>query len=224
MTRASHRKKRGRRSRQNAALVSSIADIQRAALQSLWTDQPEAGTQTPARTRCGRSGFGVRTALNHVSRLREHAQRYDLTVSREEIVFIDRTILLVHGSGQNLARSNEILGAIAEVRLAKTTATFFTNMSTVDQRAWIDDLISRHAAPVDGAPYVCLLDTGINRGHPLLAAVTHDNDIHCYDPNWGPADQIGHGTPMAGLAVYGDLTESSRWRTERTVHPSHRVR
>ena len=79
--------------------------------------------------------------LDHVSRLRLHAQKYDLTVSREEIVFIDRTIVLVHGSGENLARSNDILGAIAELRLAKTTAAFFTNMSTVDQRAWVDDLL-----------------------------------------------------------------------------------
>ena len=126
----------------------------------------------------------------------------------EEIVSLIERFCWCMGAARTSARSNEILGAIAEVRLAKTTATFFTNMSTVNQRAWIDDLISRAAAPVNSAPYVCLLDTGINRGHPLLAAVTHDNDIHCYDPNWGPADQIGHGTPMAGLAVYGDLTEA----------------
>ena len=37
--------------------------------------------------------------------------------------------------------------------------------------------------------------------------MTHDDDLHTYNPNWGVADVFGHGTPMAGLVVYGDLTE-----------------
>jgi hypothetical protein len=178
-----------------------------AALQSLWTDQPEL-YPAPREDAMWEVWLRRTDGVDHVGRLCEHAEKYGLTVGRQEIVFIDRTIVLVHGSGENLARSNDILGAIAEVRLAKTTAAFFTNMSTVDQRAWVDDLIARAAVPVDGAPYVCLLDTGINCGHPLLAAVTHDDDTHSYDPNWGAADGLGHGTPMAGLAIYGDLAEA----------------
>ena len=68
---------------------------------------------------------------------------------------------------------------------------------------------------------MCLLDTGINRGHPLLAGLTQDDDIHSYDPNWGPADGFGHGTPMAGLAVYGDLTEALAGGQD--VQSTHRI-
>jgi hypothetical protein len=91
--------------------------------------------------------------------------------------------------------------------LAKTVADFFTNMSAVEQQAWVDNLKARCTPPPDGAPYVCLLDTGLNRGHTLLTDVTRDDDLHTYNPNWGVADTYGHGTPMAALAVYGDLTE-----------------
>lgn len=199
-------KKTGLTKPKNEDLVGSIAEIQLAALQSLWTDLPELYPD-PQLDIMWEVWLRRTNGINHVSRLREHAQKFGLTISLQEIVFIDRTIVLVHGTAQNLARSNDILGAIAEVRLAKTTADFFTQMSTVDQQAWLNDLIKRSAVPADGAPFVCLLDTGINRGHPLLAPITHDSDVHTYNPNWGADDRYGHGTPMAGLAAYGDLTE-----------------
>jgi hypothetical protein len=199
-------KKTGLTKPKNQDLVSSIGDIQLAALQSLWTDLPEL-YPAPQQEVMWEVWLRRTTGVDHVTRLRQHAERYGLTVSQQEIVFIDRTIVLVHGTAENLARSNDILGAIAEVRLAKTTADFFTRMNTIDQQAWVNDLIQRSAVPIAGAPYICLLDTGINRGHPLLAPITHDDDIHTYNPNWGKNDQFGHGTPMAGLAAYGDLTE-----------------
>jgi subtilase family protein len=200
-------RKTGQSKPKNQDLVASIGDIQLAALQSLWTDLPEL-YPLPQQDLMWEVWLRRNDGVDHVARLRQHAEKYNLTVSREEIVFIDRTIILVHGNARNLSRSNDILGAIAEVRLAKTTASFFTQMNAVDQQAWIDDLIARAAVPANDAPYICLLDTGINRGHPLLASVTHDDDVHTYNPNWGANDRFGHGTPMAGLAVYGDLADA----------------
>lgn len=59
--------------------------------------------------------------------------------------------------------------------------------------------------PVDSA-FVCILDTGLNRSHPLLAQFSDAADMHTFDPNWGVDDRYGHGTQMAGLAIYGDLS------------------
>ncbi len=200
-------KKTGLTRPKNEDLVASISDIQLAALEALWTDLPELYPDAQQDT-MWEVWLRGNDEIDHVARLREHAQKFGLTVGSQEIVFIDRTIVLVHGKGENLSRSNDILGAIAEVRLAKSTADFFTDMTAIDQQAWVDNLINRATAPADSAPYLCLLDTGLNHGHPLLRPVTHDNDIHTYNPNWGTADRFGHGTPMAGLAVYGDLTEA----------------
>src|SRR5262249_50279658 len=98
----------------------------------------------------------------------------------------------------------DILGAIAELRLAKTTAAVFTQMNAVEQRAWVENL-RRLVPPPEGAPYVCLMDTGVNAAHPLLAPIVHPDDLHTYKPGWGVDDRQGHGPPMAGLAAYGDL-------------------
>ena len=57
-------------------------------------------------------------------------------------------------------------------------------------------------------PYVCLLDTGINKGHPLISPAIADSDLHTVNPSWGIDDAEGHGTAMAGLTLVGDLAEA----------------
>ncbi|MEP2827951.1 S8 family peptidase [Parvibaculum sp.] len=188
----------------NRELVESIAAIRVAALEALWTDSPELFPD-PAQEVVWEVWLRKSDGVDHLARLREYAQEHALTVSENSVSFIDRTIILVHGTGRDMARSADILGAIAELRLAKTTADFFTQMNAVEQRDWVNDLAGRLQPPGDGAPYICLLDTGLNRGHPLLEPITEDDDLHAYKPAWNVDDRGRHGTPMAGLAAYGDL-------------------
>jgi Subtilase family len=57
---------------------------------------------------------------------------------------------------------------------------------------------------------VCLLDTGVNITHPLLIDLIPERNLDSVNPNWTKADTrtpFGHGTPMAGLILYGDLSE-----------------
>jgi hypothetical protein len=63
-----------------------------------------------------------------------------LTVGEQNITFVDRTVVLVRGTANDLSRSTRILGMIAELRLPKTTAAFFTDMTAVEQQEWVDDL------------------------------------------------------------------------------------
>ena len=70
----------------------------------------------------------------------------------------------------------------------------------------MDDLLGRTAYEVDDASnYISLLDTGVSRAHPLIAPVLSAEDRHAADPGWGLDDQVGHGTQLAGLALFGDL-------------------
>jgi hypothetical protein len=189
----------------NQDLVEGISHIRLAALEALWTDDPSLYPETnqPTTWEVWLRRF---EAVDHLARLREYADRFGLDVGENTIQFIDRTIVLIHGTATGLSRSIDILSAIAELRLAKTTAAFFTQMNAVEQRAWVENLAARLTPPPDGAPYICLLDTGVNAAHPLLAPILHTNELHTYKPAWGTDDRQGHGTPMAGLAAYGDLT------------------
>ena len=189
----------------NEDLIANLAEIRVAALRALWTDSvpmPGADVHTTWEVWLRRS-----TDLDHLARLRDVAGEHHLSVSDEVITFIDRQIILVHGTRRNLARSNVLVSAIAELRLAKSTADFFTGMTATQQTAWVDTLAKQLSAPPADAPAVCLLDTGINRSHPLLAPATDAADLHTYKPAWGVDDRNGHGTPMAGLALHGDLAD-----------------
>jgi hypothetical protein len=191
----------------NKDLVESISAIKLAALRELWTDEPELFPE-------GDENIWWEVWLRHSRHmdyegfLRQHAPQLEMTVSEEAIHFLDRTVLLVHGTKVQLTHSIHLLGSIAEVRGAKETAAFFTGLDRAEQRDWIDDALARMSALPDDPPSVCLLDTGLNEQHPLLRPVADPADMHSYNlPDWGTDDRYGHGTPMAGLAAYGDLTE-----------------
>ena len=195
----------------NKQLVESIANIKRAALDALWTDekalfpvddQKELWWEVWLRT--GDDPQGVKDFFN------EHARRIGITIDNEEIRFPDRTVVAVRGTKEQMGKSVRLLNCIAELRMAKETAAFFTSLGAIEQREWIDDLRGRTRPLTLGCPVVCVLDTGINNGHPLLSEYLASEDLHAYDPVWGLHDLDGHGTEMAGLAVYGDLFEALR--------------
>src|SRR5581483_4950481 len=64
----------------------------------------------------------------------------------------------------------------------------------------------RAKAPGANAPYVSVLDTGINRAHTLLDFLIPASDNWTIDAAWSAADDDAHGTLMAGLSLYGNLT------------------
>jgi hypothetical protein len=68
----------------------------------------------------------------------------------------------------------------------------------------IDDIGAVEAPSVD-APTIGIIDSGITAAHPLLQpAVTASFGI---PQTLGDDDQKGHGTPVSGIAVYGDLRQ-----------------
>ena len=62
-------------------------------------------------------------------------------------------------------------------------------------------------APGEDAAGIVVLDTGLTTGHPLLGAAV--GDAQCFLPGEADAhDENGHGTHVAGLALYGDFERS----------------
>jgi len=191
---------------QNKDLVESIADIKHAVLESLWTDTtelPDDNTPIWWEVWIRRSD-----EIDNISFFKERAEALGLRLKEETIEFIDRVVFLAHGTKEHMAHSVSLLGTIAELRLAKDPTSFFTEMGNTEQGEWIEETLERISVTEDINTYACLLDSGVNEGHPLLIPVAESTDMHSYNPEWGTHDgsNLGHGTPMSGLAAYGDLT------------------
>ena len=198
-----------RRARDNRKLVESIANIKLATLRELWTDDgdlyPAANTEIAWEVWLRRPDSDEGIPLET---FRAAVEDFGYEVISNNLAFVDRTVVLVRGTREQLSRSTEVLGLIAEVRKAKIAADFYSTQGAAEQHALTNALMNR-LGPLDAnAPAIGLLDTGVNHRHPLLERFITDADVHALKPAWGTYDSHlhGHGTQMAGLAMYGDLT------------------
>jgi hypothetical protein len=190
-------------------MVDRIAALRRATLRALWTDADDVYPSEDEtfwwevwlRRQDGRE----------LERLLEFSQQVGLHVGEHRLAFDDRIVALVRGTARQLAGSLDVLNDLAELRMAKETATFFVDAPSDEQGAWVSELRNRTIPPSADAPAVCILDTGVTRAHPLLQDLIAPSDAMAVDPTWGShddgggPDNMGHGTEMAGLAGYGDL-------------------
>ena len=192
-----------RREQRHEDLIDRIGILRLATLRALWTDTAEAYPDE------GEPMWWEvwlrRHDGNELQRLTEFAGLLNLPISERRLEFDDRIITLLYAAATQLAISIDVLNDLAEVRKAKESAAFFVDMPADEQVEWAKDLRDRIRGPEENAPSVCILDTGINRGHLLLENALAPEDCHSCNPEWGTHDHDRHGTEMAGLALYGDL-------------------
>jgi hypothetical protein len=125
------------------------------------------------------------------------------------LVFPEHLVTLVKGSPNDL----KVLlysDQLAELRKPLETADFFTSLKVDEQEEFIEDLIQRTEKVADTHVSVSLLDTGVNRSNSLLSSFINADNLDTINPSWGTNDSqsSGHGTPMAGLILFGDLSET----------------
>jgi hypothetical protein len=201
----------GEGGRDNRKLVESISNIKLATLRELWTDDP--ALYPPAQASIAWEVWLRRHEKGEadpLDQLTAAAGDFGFDLISNPLRFIDRTVILVRATREQMALGADVLGIIAEVRKAKVATDFFAALTPSEQYVFNDELLARLSPPPANSPVVGLLDTGVNHGHPLLAPLIADADVQTLKPAWGAHDSWprGHGTQMAGLAIYGDLIEA----------------
>lgn len=195
----------------HAALLNAIANIRAAALEDLWTDDPALFPVNDDEALWWEVWLPVRKDRDAVvDQFKRLANEQDLRLCEGELPFPERTVVLVYGTADQMKQSMHILNQIAGLRRTRETAEFFDSLPVEEQPEWTDDLLSRLSVPESGedVPHVCILDTGVNHGHPLLKPILARSDVYSINEQaWGLDDQAEHGTAQAGLAGYGNLTE-----------------
>jgi Subtilase family len=206
----SEKKDKNGNTRDHSALFNTIAEIRSAAVRSLWTDDISLLPNDPTAEFWWEVWLRVGENRNLlVADFRKLATLSGCLVREQQANFPERTVLLMRASEHQFARSVHTLNCVAELRRAKETAEFFDGMAVSEQRQWSDEMVRRlEVAPEENVPFVCVLDSGVNRGHPLLTPLLDSADLHCVEHAWGTDDISNHGTGLAGLIAYGDLTEA----------------
>ena len=197
----------------NKNLVESIEDIRLALVESLWTDSVN---EIPEENKLW-CEIWLRTEIdieeqneeNVLSEFRIVLDQLNIQYKENIISFPERVIVLAYVNKGDLEKLIELSSSIAEYRLGQETAGFWVGEKNVDQVAWVNDLLARMSLTHSNVK-VCILDTGVNNGHPLLEQILLNEDCLAVDPAWGTNDHAsgsGHGTPMGGVIAYGNLEQ-----------------
>lgn len=188
----------------NEALVTRMETVRLATARSLFTDNDDLFPQNPAE----RVWWEIWLREGRREVFEQLAQALNAEVKPHAVRFPEREVMLALSDVQTLNRLVAHSDVVAELRRAKDTPAFFMGLGGAEQRAWSDEVLGRMVPPRDSNTAVCLLDSGVHRAHPLIAAILADVDCHTINPNWGTDDTVawqGHGTRMAGVVGYGDL-------------------
>jgi hypothetical protein len=195
--------------RRNEDLVASISVIREAAFEAFWTGAEELPSESESRwweLWLYRGENEAQSSFFEARFLRE-AEHLHIEVKADRLRLPENVICVAKATRSQLSGSLELLNCLTEIRLASTPTEFFLSESTKDQLLWIDNARTRIEPPSPDSPAVCLLDTGVNQGHPLLEPALDPGDALSYNPAWGGHDTYpnGHGTLIAGVTLYRDL-------------------
>lgn len=197
--------------RDHRNLIDTISSIRAAELRALWTDDLDVLPENKNEQfwwEVWLTNKGNReVAAADFTKL---ANAVGCTVSNTRVDFPERTVVLMYGSENQFSQSVMTLNCVAELRRAKDTAEFFDGMDNEEQHEWQAELLARTTFPnlQDNTPRICLIDSGVNNGHSLLAPIIQVADLYTVRPDWGVNDESNHGTGLAGIAAYGDLTDA----------------
>lgn len=205
------------------ALINTLSAIRLSTIRSLWTDEPYLLPDDAEEAFWWEVWLPVRG--NRAAVLTDFhnvATSSQCRVSEHIVEFPERTVTWMFGSQRDFSQSALMLNCVAELRRAKDTAEFFSGSAFTEQQLWANDALVRLQPPDEqDVPYVCLLDSGINRAHPLIAPLVHENDVHTVSEAWGTDDRDNHGTGLAGVALYGDMFDALTGQGALTI--THRL-
>ena len=207
----------------NQKLIESIDAIRRAVLQSFWYDPVEFIPNAGGSAWC--EVWLIATEATRVAvegQFRETAEVLGIPVQHGAIHFIERTVVLVRATSAELDNLLAASPHIAEFRRGKETAAFWIELPNADQAQWVEGLAPRLSVSADARVSVCVLDTGVNNGHPLLAPLIDGDRCDSVDAAWGTADDHGHGTGMCGTVAFADRLPN-HLQTDTDVELPYRI-
>ena len=204
----------------NNDLVRSIEDVREAVIESFWVGNKDFIPDQEA-VWCE---IWLRFYKDHQATAEENfyqcCEEQKIVRNSRKIEFPERMVFLIKANRDILAALLRSCDYIAEFRRAPEPISFFDELSGKEQAEWVDNLLERLRVG-DSQATVCLLDTGISAEHPLIKPLLIQDGQQAVDDSWRSSDHDGHGTEMAGVALYYDLKE--RLITDEEINVPHKL-
>lgn len=201
----------------NHELIANMAKVRAAFLRDLWTSDGEPPTG-------GKHWWQLwlRSTEEALPAFEAFTDMFGLRRRERSLQLSDRLVLWIEATWDDLIPLPSTPVPVAEIRSADFIDTV-EDLSRITQQEHVTDVAERVIPPDLDAPAVCLLDSGVLRAHSLLRDALSHSDQQAI--NGWPADNTathGHGTSMAGLALYGPHLDE-HFITTQTVPLLHRL-
>ncbi|WP_137802556.1 S8 family peptidase [Kocuria sp. 2SI] len=184
----------------NQDLVANISRIRDAVLDDLWTSDSQ-----PPRSGLHWWELWLDGTSTHVGDWDGFVAAYGLKARQGEFRLGDRLVVWVEATWTQLQVLPFTSVPVTEVRNPEFIDSV-EDLSTTEQTEYAEDLAGRVSPAADDEPAVCHLDTGVLRTHALLDRSLAPGDHHSIFGGSGTdIHPQGHGTSMAGLALFGNL-------------------
>ena len=201
----------------NANLINGISDVKAAVVESFWRSVDLDRIPGVEREWIE---LWVRTDdAGTISSVGSLLKVMGIEASEGILEFPERAVQLILANRTDVETLLRDCDWVAEFRPCASIASDVLRLDNRDQVEVVRRLLERSTFDAESHVAVCLLDTGVNNGHPLLAPLLDDADLHTVREEWGTDDREGHGTLMAGTAGYGNLLIAID--SQRPLHINH---
>jgi hypothetical protein len=184
----------------NRELVANTSRIRATVLLDLWQSAGDPPTS-------GRRWWEIwlRPTPDAVDLVERFATAAGLQVAPSRLRFDTRHVVWVNGRWPDLLALPFTSIPVTELRRPQFIDTI-EDLDLQEQLELTKDLADRLIAAEGSSPAVCLIDTGVRRSHVLLHSSLAEADMHSV-VGLPAGDLSGHGTRMAGLALFGPLDD-----------------
>lgn len=143
--------------------------------------------------------------LDRIEDFYRAAADLDIPLRGSATRFVDSAVIDLALSRSQMAALARVSGAVVEFRGASDFVTDYFELEPEGRPGAVRALGALVGPPDPDAPRTVLLDSGVNHANELLSAALPQGRCHTVRADWGRDDHSGHGTNMAGVALYGDL-------------------
>lgn len=190
----------------NKTLINAIESINTSTARSLFPDKDEYDGLLPQHEGCFEIWLDV-VDIGEIEKSKRILNQLGISLVQDSILKFEHTsVLLVDATKEALDDIPFSLDYVQAIRCYYSPNLMLANEE--EQREWADLILDDVVRNInDESAIVGVLDRGVNNGHPMLVPFLPDDRRATVIPDTNVFHEGDHGTGMAGLVEYGDLTQ-----------------